>query len=325
MNRARFDELLTRVESLTVLVIGDVMLDRYVAGSVDRISPEAPVPIVSVQKEWDAVGGAGNVAANVRAWGARSSLVSVTGRDAAGEVLGDRLSGLGVTPRFVWSDARPTTVKTRVLAQGQQVVRVDREVSTPVTEVIEHELLRLTSDEISDADAVVFEDYNKGVLTPNLLRALLPLCSEAETLTLVDPKWENFFAYDGVNVFKPNARELSGALGEAVRPADEDWMEVVRSRLNCEHLLLTLGGDGMVMATRSEGSVRMPAVARSVYDVSGAGDTVSAAISVALAAGASRTEALTLATHAAAVCVGISGVATVTPDEVWNSIAQRRS
>ncbi len=320
MERRRFDAIMTGARERRIVVLGDVMLDRYVEGTVDRISPEAPVPVVTVTRDWDAVGGAANVAANVRTLGADCELIGVVAHDEAGDRIRDSLRRTGVAHRFVADGDRPTTAKTRVLAKSQQVVRVDRERGGPVSEATAARLLQEVRESLEGADALVFEDYNKGVLIPEVIRGALGVARDLGIPTVVDPKWENFFEYGGATVFKPNRKELTGAMGEAVRPDDVAWLESARRRLGCTYLLLTLGADGMVLLSPGPELARARAAARSVYDVSGAGDTVSATFSVALAAGASHVEAMLLATHAAAAAVGKTGVATVDPDEIWESL-----
>ena len=322
MTEDRFRTLVSEMSKQRVVVVGDVMLDRYVEGSVDRISPEAPVPIVLVEREWDAVGGAGNVAANVTAWGAHCTLVATVGQDSNGEDLESRLLEIGVVPRFAVSDDRPTTVKTRVLAQGQQVVRVDRETNDPVGLETQTQTAHLAAEALTGAGTLILEDYNKGVLTPSVIQEVLDAGRQHNVFSLVDPKWENFFEYRGATVFKPNAKELAGAMGESVQPRDPAWMSKARERTGCPHLLLTLGADGMVLASEGGGLNSVDALNRGVFDVSGAGDTVSAAFALAVVSGASFDEALLLSTHAAGVCVGKSGVVPTQPDEVWESLAQ---
>lgn len=322
MDRDRFDQIVAGARGRRIVVLGDVMLDRYIEGTVDRISPEAPVPVVKVTRDWDAVGGAANVAANVRTLGASCDLIGVVADDEAGDRVRAALEKRGVRHRFVAEGERPTTAKTRVLAKSQQVVRVDREVAGPVSERTMGALLERLKECLTGSDALIFEDYNKGVLIPPVIRRALELAQELGVPTVVDPKWEHFFAYGGATVFKPNRKELSGAMGEAARPDDPEWLQEARKRLDCTHLLLTLGPDGMVLVSPGTEPVRARAVARSVYDVSGAGDTVSATFAVALAAGAAHAEAMTLATHAAAAAVGKAGVATVTPEEIWRSLLE---
>ncbi|MGI9627458.1 MAG: bifunctional heptose 7-phosphate kinase/heptose 1-phosphate adenyltransferase [Longimicrobiales bacterium] len=322
MNKARFDAIVGGAARHRIVVLGDVMLDRYVEGAVDRISPEAPVPVVHVHTEWDAVGGAANVAANVRALGAECDLIGVVADDAAGRRVLDALDEMGVRHRFVQDGSRPTTAKTRVLARSQQVVRVDREQGGAVGEEALAALKERADVALLDADCLILEDYNKGALTPALIRHVLDRANEAGVPAVVDPKWEHFFAYRGATVFKPNRKELEGAVGEPARPDDVEWMESVRDRLGCTHLLVTLGAEGMALASPGPQLQHSRAAARAVYDVSGAGDTVSAAFSLALVGGATPGEAMVFATHAAAVGVGKAGVATVAPDEVWRSIVQ---
>lgn len=317
LERSRAAELLERAREVRVLVVGDLMLDRYVRGSVDRISPEAPVPVVRVEEESSAVGGAGNVAANVGALGAACDLVGCVGRDVHGDLLRRELQALGVkTDGMVVTGERPTTVKTRVLARHQQVVRFDHETVDDVSGDLADALAGAVEELAGECQVVALEDYNKGVLVPRVADAALDVARSRKIPTVVDPKRLRFFQYPGATVFKPNARELMDALGEPIRAEDAGWMERVRRRLECENLLLTLGEKGMTLRTAEGESVRIPAVARSVYDVSGAGDTVTAVTAVILGAGGTVTEAAILANHAAALEVGKSGVETVSAAEI---------
>lgn len=313
----RAAELLESVGGVRALVIGDLMLDEYLQGTVDRISPEAPVPVVRVDREWWALGGAANVAANVAALGATCDVAGIVGTDAGGARLAEALNSIGArTGGVVATDGRPTTVKTRVMARSQQVVRYDREDASDVAPDVEAEVIAAIRREAPGCGVLILEDYNKGVLTPAVIRSALDVGRELGIPTVVDPKRINFFEYSGVTLFKPNAKELADALGEHLRPDDADWMEATRQRLDCETLLLTLGERGVALASRGGRFLRIPAVARSVYDVSGAGDTVIAVAAVALAAGADEFEAAILANHAAALEVQKAGVATVSPDEI---------
>jgi D-beta-D-heptose 7-phosphate kinase/D-beta-D-heptose 1-phosphate adenosyltransferase len=317
LTHARIEEILAAARDVKVLVVGDVMLDRYITGSVDRISPEAPVPVVRVEEEASAVGGAGNVAANVATLGAASRVVGCAGRDEAGEILRDTLASMGVhTDGLVLTDERPTTVKTRILARHQQVVRVDREVESDASEGLARALADTVASFAAESDVLVMEDYNKGVLVPLVIREALAAARRQGLPSVVDPKRRNFFQYGGATVFKPNAKELADALGDFIHADDPGWMEDTRRELECDHLLLTLGEHGMALQTGDGRHVRVPTVARDVYDVSGAGDTVTAVMAVAVAAGASASEAAMLANHAAAIEVGKVGVATVTPAEL---------
>jgi len=277
--------------------------------------------VVLVEEESAAVGGAGNVAANVAALGASCAVVGCAGRDAAGELLRTALETLGIhTDGLVPTDERPTTVKTRILARRQQVVRVDRETEEDASLELASQLARAVHASVQGCDVVVAEDYNKGVLVPAVIRAVLEAAAENGVPVVVDPKRRNFFAYPGAAVFKPNAKELADALGDRLHADDAAWMEATRSRLGCANLLLTLGDRGMALQGADAGHVRIPAVARSVYDVSGAGDIVTALVAVGTAAGASPVEAALLASHAAAVGVGKAGVAAVTSQEILEHV-----
>jgi D-beta-D-heptose 7-phosphate kinase/D-beta-D-heptose 1-phosphate adenosyltransferase len=321
LTRVRAEEILFRGRDARVLVVGDLMLDRYLTGSVDRVSPEAPVPVVLVEEESLAVGGAANVAANVAALGAPCRLVGCLGQDASGEALRAALTSLGVrTEGLVTTDERPTTVKTRILARRQQVARVDREVESDVSPDVATALAGKIRALVGEADVLVLEDYNKGVLVPAVVETAMEAAAERGIPVVVDPKRRNFFLYGGATVFKPNAKELADALGDFLHPDDPDWLETTRRRMGCENLLLTLGEAGMALQTAAGASVRIPTVARSVYDVSGAGDTVTATVAVALGGGGGVAEAAALANHAAAVEVGKAGVATVSPKEILEHV-----
>jgi D-beta-D-heptose 7-phosphate kinase/D-beta-D-heptose 1-phosphate adenosyltransferase len=314
---SRVDQLLEAMRGRAVLVVGDLMLDRYVSGSVERVSPEAPVPVVKVESERDAVGGAGNVAANVTSLGGRCALVGCVGEDREGDTLRKALSAQGVvTDGVVCTRDRRTTVKTRVLAQRQQIVRVDREVDTDLDADVASTLADKVRQRAASCDAVVIQDYDKGVIVSAVIDAVREVATSRRIPWVVDPKRRSFFAYAGATILKPNARELGEALGETVRDEDAGWMEATRARLRCEHLLLTLGDRGMTLQSNGRALARLAATGREVYDVSGAGDTVTAVVALALAAGAGACEAAALANHAAAVEVGKSGVQTVSADEI---------
>jgi rfaE bifunctional protein kinase chain/domain len=299
------------------------MVDRYVIGSVERVSPEAPVPVVKVESERSAIGGAGNVAANMAALGASCVAVGCLGDDAAGVTFRTGLEKLGVDSEgLVITPTRPTTVKTRVMARHQQIVRFDSEDDSDVDDTVEAELRAKIVSLAASADVVIMADYNKGVLVLGVIEAALAASSQYGLPSIVDPKRRNFFGFGGVTVFKPNAKELEDALGDFIYPGDADWMEATRVRLGCEVLLLTLGERGVAVQGGCCGHFRVPAVARSVYDVSGAGDTVTAVVASVLAAGGSAAEAAILANHAAAVGISRSGVTPVTRADILGHITE---
>ena len=328
LTRARLDEILEQARGLRVAVVGDVMLDVYLVGHVSRISPEAPVPVVHVAEERVALGGAANVAANVVALGAHCELVGYVGADAAGAQIRASLASLDgegrVTARLAERADRPTTTKTRVVARSQQVVRFDRERDDDVADECASELCAHVREAVAASDALVLEDYNKGVLVPAVIRAALDAAEEAGIPSVVDPKFRHFFAFGGATVFKPNALELGAALGATVRPRDDEWLEDARRRVGARHLLLTLGEEGMALRSADAPTLRIPAQARRVFDVSGAGDTVTAFVALALAAGATIEEAALIANLAAGIEVGKPGVAVVTPDELRAELPEGR-
>jgi D-beta-D-heptose 7-phosphate kinase/D-beta-D-heptose 1-phosphate adenosyltransferase len=322
---ANIDVLLDAMRGQKVLVVGDLMLDRYVLGTVDRVSPEAPVPVVRVESEHHAAGGAANVAANVTALGAACDVVGCVGADAEGDLLRRVLSEQRIgTHGIVATPTRRTTLKTRVLAQRHQIVRVDREDDAEVDAGIASALVAEVRRLGGTCDAVIVQDYDKGVLAPAVVEAVRRVASERSIPWVVDPKRRSFFGYREATLFKPNARELSDALGEPLREQDEAWMEATRARLDCEHLLVTLGDRGMALQSKASPLTRLAAVARDVYDVSGAGDTVTAVVALALAAGGSACAAARMANHAAAVEVGKSGVRTVSADEIRDHARRTR-
>ena len=320
----RTDELLEAMRGLTVLVVGDLMLDRYLIGRVDRVSPEAPVPVLRVESERHAAGGAANVAANVTALGAACDVVGCIGTDAEGDLLQEALAEHGIGSQgLVRTPTRRTTVKTRVLAQRHQIVRVDREIDAEVESEIACSLVQEVRRRAGSCDALVVQDYDKGVLVSSVIGAVREAAAGGSIPWVVDPKRRSFFAYAGATVLKPNGRELGDALGDAVRVDDASWMDATRARLGCEHLLVTLGERGMALQSRAMPLTTLPAVARDVFDVSGAGDTVTAVVALALAAGATAWEAASLANYAAAVEVAKSGVRTVSPEEIRNHARNR--
>lgn len=322
--RDRLVQLIQRMRGSRVVVIGDIMLDRYLIGETERLSPEAPVPVVAVKERHAALGGAANVAANVAAMGANCLLVGAVGDDGDGSAIRQELAVARLDDRHVVTVAgRPTTSKTRIIARSQQIVRIDDEVEALLEGQDLARLIRVAREALADADALLLEDYNKGALAPGLIAAVMELARRRGIPIVVDPKFRQFFEYAGATVFKPNRRELESALGAAVDLQDGDALPKVLARLKVDNLLVTLGPEGMLLVTKDGTSTQIPSIARRVYDVSGAGDTVTAWIGTALAAGASVREAAQLANYAAGVEVGKPGVATVTPEEVLAAHEER--
>ena len=322
--RDRLVQLLDRMRSRRIVVVGDVMLDRYLIGETDRLSPEAPVPVVSIRETRSALGGAANVGANVAAVGASCLLVGVVGDDSHGTAIRAELAATRIEDRhLVIIPGRPTTTKSRVLARGQQVVRIDEEVDSPVEGQDQERLIAAALAALADADALILEDYNKGTLTEAVIQAVIAGAGRRGIPVVVDPKFHNFFGYAGATVFKPNRRELEAALGATLDLDKENALQEALSKLRVDNLLLTLGSEGMVLVTKDQATSQIASLARDVYDVSGAGDTVTAWVATALAAGATMREAAHLANYAAGIEVGKSGVAIVAPNEVLAAHEER--
>jgi D-beta-D-heptose 7-phosphate kinase/D-beta-D-heptose 1-phosphate adenosyltransferase len=302
-----------------VLVVGDVMLDEFIWGKVARISPEAPVPVVEVTDQSFHLGGAGNVARNVRALGGEALLAGVVGRDSAGERVLDAVGAAGIHSLLAVSDSgRPTTVKTRIVAHNQQVVRADRESASEVPDAIESAIVESARRALPSCQALVVSDYQKGVVTPGLVGRLLPLARRRGIPVLVDPKVRHLPLYRRVALVTPNQREAEEATGLAIRgsgPLLAAGRALLR-QLQCRAVLITRGEQGMSLFERGRPPVHIPTSAREVFDVTGAGDSVIATLALAVCAGARLPEAAALANHAAGVVVGKLGTACATPAEV---------
>jgi D-beta-D-heptose 7-phosphate kinase/D-beta-D-heptose 1-phosphate adenosyltransferase len=320
----RLTDLLDRMGGVRAAIVGDVMLDRYLLGDVERISPEAPVPVLTVEEERDAPGGAANVAANAAAMGAEVHLVGVVGDDAAGATLRELLEGYETgTDGIVEVAGRPTTTKTRIIARGQQVVRIDREVDNPLADRTRDAVVEAAHRAIAASDVLILEDYDKGVFDAPLLADLIAAARARQIPVVADPKERHFFDFAGATLLKPNRRELDRAFGSRL-PTEGAPLIEARRRLDVENLLLTLGAEGFVLVGVSDVVRHGPSIAREVFDVSGAGDTVTAWAGVALAAEATIEEAAWLANLAAGIQVGKQGTATVSHDEIldaWEAIA----
>lgn len=319
IGRVRLTSLLEAACRVRVVAVGDAMLDEYLVGEVDRISPEAPVPVVRIRERRYALGGVANVAQNVAAIGAECRLVCAVGRDAPGTQLLDMLGQMGLSPAGVVRTSRPTTRKTRVVARSQQLVRIDEEEDSDLSAADALQVVAAIDKALSDADALILEDYNKGVLVPAVIQEAIRRARARAIPVVVDPKYRHFFAYRGATIFKPNRRELEAALGAAVDLDHPEAVPGALQRLGVDHLLLTLGERGMLLASADGTLETVPTVAREVYDVVGAGDTVTAYLAAVLAAGGTAGEAAVIANYAAGVEVAKLGAATVSPQEVLDA------
>ncbi len=309
-----------------ILVIGDLILDHYIWGNVRRISPEAPVPVVEVTRESFMLGGAANVAHNIVAMGGKASVVGIGGRDMAGKTLVDMLTEKGVDCNGIFIENRPTTVKTRVIAHNQQVVRFDREDSQYVGGTILKGITEYIKSVSISHDAVIVSDYKKGMVSRDLIKGILGKSKLGKSGTreglfvAVDPKIGHFDLYKGVSLITPNIMEASSGSRTEIR--DENTLllagRTLMRKLGCAAVLITRGEQGMSLFEK-RGVTHIPTVARKVYDVTGAGDTVISAFTLAHACGASMEEAAIIANHAAGVVVGEVGTAVASPDQIIES------
>lgn len=309
---------LSAFKNARVLVFGDVMVDHFIWGNVSRISPEAPVPVVSVTKETILLGGGANVLNNILALGGKPEICGVIGYDDTGRQFLKELKKMGAAADGIFYEKRPTIVKTRIVAHSQQVVRFDREVKEEISIKTQNSIYEFIKKRIKNIDILAISDYAKGCITENLLADILQLAKKNDVRIVVDPKVKHFNFYQGVTVVTPNNLEASQASG--VEIVDEASLhragEVLLNRLGCDALLITRGEHGMSLFESNGDITHIPTVAKEVYDVTGAGDTVLATLSLAMAAGAPIKEAAVLANYAAGIVVGIVGTATVSNSEL---------
>lgn len=313
-------ELLEKVTTARVLVVGDVMLDRYWYGNVDRISPEAPVPVVSVAREDERLGGAANVARNISALGGQSGLLAISGDDQGADVLETLGKNVGIDVNLCRDKTVNTTVKLRVVSQNQQLIRVDFD--SPVSKDARIQLLHTFREIMSNYDLVVISDYAKGGL--GHIREIIHLAKKNNIQVLVDPKGDDFHGYKGATLITPNRKEFEQVMGPFVDDTDLEQraLELI-SDLELEAILVTRSEEGMTLIEANGTCTHMPAQALEVFDVTGAGDTVIASIGLAFAAGASTEDALRLANIAAGIVVGKLGSEVATPKEILSALESK--
>ncbi|MBL7994357.1 D-glycero-beta-D-manno-heptose-7-phosphate kinase [bacterium] len=327
MIKDNFRRLLLHNDKPHVLVLGDVMLDKFIWGSVDRISPEAPVQIVNIQRENTALGGAANVAHNLAAIDCRVTILGVVGRDENGRTIGKKFDDYGIKKTGLFIDGtRPTTTKTRVIAGSQQVVRIDHETAGPVPAAIETQILAFLKKNIAKFNALIISDYQKGVLTDKIIRGAIRLSRKAGIKTIVDPKRKDFSIYAGSSLIKPNLKEAEAAVGRRLQTEKEvrDAASLLLEKHGFGGVLITRGKDGMFLLEKNY-EVNVPATTREVFDVTGAGDTVLAYLGYLIAAGHSFSEATKVANIAAGIAVSHVGTVTVSKDEVLHQLDKTTS
>ncbi len=316
--------LLKGFHGARILVFGDVMLDRFVYGTVERISPEAPIPVVKVDRQADMAGGAANVARNIADLGASAVLIGVVGEDAFAADLSAQLAKTPTIRACLIADgSRPTSVKMRYVADGQQVMRADRESCTPVSSSVAERLLEAYSAQVDQVDLVVISDYAKGVMSADLTRSVIDMARARGKRVIVDPKSKDFSKYRGATLITPNRLELQQAAGEECLLDEQVVVAASRilERELCEFLVVTRGRDGMSVVGRQGFATHLPTTARQVFDVSGAGDTVVATLALSLIAGGDVIEAASLANVAAGIVVGKRGTATVSTGEIMTTLS----
>jgi D-beta-D-heptose 7-phosphate kinase/D-beta-D-heptose 1-phosphate adenosyltransferase len=327
VKKSRALRIIENFQRSKVMILGDLMLDRYLWGRVERISPEAPVPVVHIEKETGNLGGAANVAANVNALGARPFLVGVIGDDQYASELKKNLRGKKLsTSGLVTDPRRPTTVKTRIVAHSQQVVRVDRENPAEIDSDLVDSLISKTKKNLNQFDGIIISDYGKGIITRDLLTEIIPMAKSAGKFIAVDPKELHFMNYRDVSVITPNHHEAGFVSGKKITSErilnDVGWN--LLKNLNLESLLITRGEKGMALFEKDGDLTLIPTEAKTVYDVTGAGDTVIASLAVAKTAGATMKEAAYIANIAASLAVAKFGTARITHDELLKAINNKK-
>ncbi len=324
--QAKLEKIVRRFSKVKILVIGDIITDRFIWGKVARISPEAPVPVVVVEKENFLLGGAANVANNIYSLGGSVSLCGVVGNDEVGQKIIKELNekGIGIHGIFV-EEGRQTTVKTRIIAHQQQVVRIDRETTNHLEVSTFQSLFGFLKKNMESFDGVILSDYGKGLFHKQFIRSIIQKAKGSKKLIMVDPKLKNFFFYKGATVVTPNTKEASEALGIPI--TDQTSLEkagrILLRRLRCDVLVITRGEEGMAIFKPHQEPFFVHTVAREVFDVTGAGDTVIGTMALALGAKAGLIDAAKLANYAGGIVVGKVGTATVHQEELMKVIKER--
>ncbi|HCV42712.1 MAG TPA: D-glycero-beta-D-manno-heptose-7-phosphate kinase [Bacteroidetes bacterium] len=318
----RIKELLKGFLHKRIAVVGDLMVDSYYWGTVTRVSPEAPVPVVDVVSESTRLGGAANVANNIQALGGEPMLIGLIGDDHPGEMFLNILKEQNLnTEGIVQDTSRPTTIKTRVIAHSQHVVRIDNESKAECPERLRHRIVDAVKYNIQNIDGIILEDYNKGVITKDIIHEIIAVARKYNKIVTVDPKYNNFFEYKNVTVFKPNKRETEEAIGKRIRNNDDVIQagQSLLATLQAENVLLTRGEEGLTLFEKNGEISHMRSLATNVQDVSGAGDTVISTLTMALVGGGTVREAAALSNCAASVVVGAVGIVPIQPDELLTS------
>ena len=323
LSEKRIKELEKNFSGKKIAVIGDMMLDGYFWGDVKRISPEAPVPVLEVEEEFFRFGGAANVALNISTLGGIPVPIGIIGYDNYGTIFTSLLNEFKIMDDgIVIDESRPTTTKTRVIADNQHVVRIDKESKDYIKESTEKKLFKFIENQINELDGIILQDYNKGVLTESLIKNVIDLANKSKKLITVDPKFENFYCYKNATVFKPNRKEAEAKLGAKIFTAEEISIagKKLMEQLKAKYLLLTLGEEGIAIFENGKPVERMETKARKVADVSGAGDTVISTLTIAMAAGADIMEACYLANYAGGLVCEEVGIVPIEQKKLFETV-----
>ena len=326
ISKSRLQKIKKNFKGKKIAVIGDMMLDCYFWGEVKRISPEAPVPVVEVDNEFYRFGGAANCALNITRLEGIPVPVGIIGKENYGSIFLSLLDESGIDATGILIDeTRPTTAKTRVIADNQHVVRIDKESKEYISHESEQKILAFLDQHISSLHGIILQDYNKGILTPKLIQKIISLANKNNILITVDPKFNNFFSYKNVTVFKPNRKEAGDILGMQIRTDAEISAagKKLLTKLNAKYILLTLGEGGIAVFEKGK-EYRMPTKARKVADVSGAGDTVISTLTMALAAGANILEASYLANYAGGLVCEEVGIIPIEIEKLFSTVSEEK-
>jgi len=330
MNKKFLENIFDNSKTKKIFIIGDVMLDRYLLGDVTRISPEAPVQVFDIMKSEFRLGGAANVAYNVKTLGAEPLLIGIMGEDAEGKLLIEEMKKLSLSINgLIIEKGRTTTCKTRVISDSHHLLRIDSESKEDISAESENKIISLLEKHLSEIGIIILQDYNKGVLTKNLIQKVSEFAEKNKLRILVDPKFDNFFEFKNVYLFKPNRKELEDALGKKAKHNGDldEFAGEIMNKLNCQNLILTLGEHGMMILENTNGMLKkeiIPTKARRVADVSGAGDTVISTIAVCLAGGADIKDSALISNYAAGIVVEEVGIKPIYKDTLIEYILKEQ-
>ncbi len=327
LNKKELKQLKKKFRNKKIAIVGDMMLDVYFKGDVKRISPEAPVPVIEVENEFFRFGGAANCALNIQSLGGIPLPIGVIGYDTNGSVFTSLLEEHKIDQTGILiDDERPTTTKTRVISDSQHIVRIDKEQKNYINTKLQKKIFDFIKKIIKDLDGIILQDYNKGVLTPYLIKKIISLANKNNILITVDPKFNNFSLYKNVTVFKPNRKEAEDVLGIKIKKDDDISKagKLLVKKLKAKNVLITLGEGGVAVFQNNGIEKRLPTKARKVADVSGAGDTVISTLTMALAAGADILQASYLANYAGGLVCEEVGIVPIEIDKLFNEVLNER-